>query len=67
MTHMVLKTRITKKHLLKYKNRNSTLSSEAPLMKYLNQAKGVAVRATLVHYVEAIVVEVELLPVTGRL
>jgi len=37
------------------------------LMKYLNQVKMVVVAATLIHRVETMVVEVELVSVTGQL
>ena len=43
------------------------MSSEAILTKHLNRAKVVIVAATLVHHVETIVAEVELVSVTGQL
>ena len=47
--------------------RNSTMSREASLTKYLNRVKVVVVAAVLVHYAEAMTVEMKLVSVTGRL
>ena len=47
--------------------RNSTLSSESFPHEASNLAKVVAMAATLVRHVETMVVEVELVFVTGRL
>ena len=44
-----------------------TMLSEALLTKYLNRAKVVVMTAALVHHVEAIVVEVELVSVTDQM